>query len=204
MERPNYLAALVCAAVVAAPGRALAADPNGGDLEEIRARGVLRHLGVPYARFVSGSKGGLDVDLVRAFATHLGLRYEFVETEWTAALGDLTGRRVSARESDPARARKTPIRGDILATGLTVFPWRSRTVDHSAPTFPTQVWIVALPDSPVRPIVPRGDVAAEVRLRVAFDAFLAGAIRAGTCDRLVATHFPRAPELFPVFFGARR
>jgi ABC-type amino acid transport substrate-binding protein len=300
MRGPRYLAALACAAAVATSGRGLAAGPEGGDLPEIRARGVLRHLGVPYARFVSGSEGGLDVDLVKAFAAHLGVRYEFVETEWTAAVGDLTGRRVSAKESDPARARRTPVRGDILATGLTVLPWRTRSVDFSAPIFPTQVWIVALPDSPVRPIVPKGDVGKDIsevrrrldgrrvigvpntcldpglygiesagavpvrldtsrldevapallagqgdlalldvadavlafekwpgrfkvigpvspvqdmaaafrkdspQLRAAFDAFLAGALRDGTYDRLVATYFPRAPELFPAFFGKKR
>ena len=276
------------------------AERGGGDLDEIRARGVLRHLGVPYARFVSGSEGGFDVDLMKAFAVHLGVRYEFVETEWTAALGDLTGRRVSGKVSDPARAAATPIRGDVLATGLTVLPWRKKSVDFSAPIFPTQVWIVALPASPVRPIVPQGgvekdisevrrrlagrrvigvpntcldpalydldragavpvrldtsrldevapallagegdlalldvadavlafekwpgrfkvigpaspiqDMAAAFRkdspqLRAAFDRFLVDGIRNGTYDRLVATYFPRAPALFPVFFARER
>ena len=33
------------------------------DLREIRERGVLRHLGVPYANFVTGSGDGLDVEI---------------------------------------------------------------------------------------------------------------------------------------------
>jgi ABC-type amino acid transport substrate-binding protein len=148
--------------MVAAPGRARSVEPGGGDLDAVKQRGVLRHLGVPYARFVSGRGDGLDVDLLRAFAAHLGVRYEFVETQWTSALGDLTGRRVSARGSDPARAKATPIRGDVLATGLTVLPWRTRSVDFSLPVFPTQVWIVALKESSVMPVVPQGDVQKDI------------------------------------------
>jgi ABC-type amino acid transport substrate-binding protein len=162
MGRTGYLCVLAWAAAVAVPGAALPAEQDGGDLDAIQARGVLRHLGVPYARFVSGRLDGFDVDLMRAFAAHLGVRYEFVETSWTGALGDLTGRRVSARNSDPARASPVPIRGDVLATGLTVLPWRTRSVEFSAPIFPTQVWIVALSESPVRPIVPRGDVEGDI------------------------------------------
>jgi ABC-type amino acid transport substrate-binding protein len=162
MGRVGVFAAVACSLVVAAPGRVRSADPGGGDLDAVRQRGVLRHLGVPYARFVSGRGDGFDVDLLRAFATHLGVRYEFVETEWTSALGDLTGRRVSARDSEPARAKGTPIRGDVLATGLTVLPWRTRSVDFSAPVFPTQVWIVALKESPVKPVTPQGDVQKDI------------------------------------------
>nr|MBP8266208.1 hypothetical protein [Zoogloea sp.] len=38
------------------------------DLQDIRARGVLRHLGIPYANFVTGSGDGLDVEIVQRFA----------------------------------------------------------------------------------------------------------------------------------------
>ncbi len=34
------------------------------DLDEIKKSGVLRHLGVPYANFVTGSGDGMDVELV--------------------------------------------------------------------------------------------------------------------------------------------
>jgi ABC-type amino acid transport substrate-binding protein len=168
---PGALVAVLClaAGAVAWPVRVSAADPDGGDLEAVLSRGVLRHLGVPYARFVSGGGEGFDVELMSAFASHLGVRYTFVETTWTGALGDLTGRRVSAREPDPARAAPCPIRGDVLATGLTVLPWRRRSVEFSRPTFPTQVWVVAPRDSPVKPIVPTGDVErdiAEVKRRL--------------------------------------
>ena len=48
-------AALVFAAAASpCPAMASGTEPAGGDLEAVKRRGVLRHLGVPYARFVSG------------------------------------------------------------------------------------------------------------------------------------------------------
>ena len=61
------------------------------DLQDIRTRGVLRHLGVPYANFVTGSGDGMDVEIVQLFARHLGVRYEFVPSTWGDVIGDLTG-----------------------------------------------------------------------------------------------------------------
>lgn len=53
-----------------------------GELSEIRQRGVLRHLGIPYANFITGSGDGLDEDIIKLFATHLGVKYEYVPTTW--------------------------------------------------------------------------------------------------------------------------
>ena len=64
------------------------------DLQDIRARGVLRHLGVPYANFVTGSGDGMDVEIVQLFARHLGVRYEFVPSTWDDVIGDLTGKQI--------------------------------------------------------------------------------------------------------------
>ena len=50
---------------------------SGADLSEVKERGVLRHLGIPYANFVTGSGDGLDVEMVKGFAGHLGVRYAF-------------------------------------------------------------------------------------------------------------------------------
>lgn len=147
--------------VAPSAGRAAVAD-QGGDLDAIRARGVLRHLGIPYASFVTGGGDGLDVELVRRFAQTLGVRYEYVETDWPIALPDLVGRKVSAGVPDPDQAPAVAIRGDILATGLTVLPWRARAVAFSAPVFPTQVWVVARAGSPVRPITPTGTPGGDV------------------------------------------
>jgi len=140
----------------------LASDAVGGDLDAILERGVLRHLGIPYANFVTGAGDGFDVELVRGFAASLGVRYEFVETAWPAALPDLVGRGVSPVASDPATAPVRPVRGDLLATGLTVLPWRERAVAFSSPVFPTQVWVVARASSAVRPIEPTGSVPTDI------------------------------------------
>jgi ABC-type amino acid transport substrate-binding protein len=147
--------------LMVAPDTSRPEDP-GGDLDAVRARGVLRHLGVPYAGFVTGAGDGLDVELVRRFAQKLGVRYEYVETDWASALPDLVGRKVSASAPGPEQAPPARIRGDVLATGLTVLPWRARSVAFSAAVFPTQVWVVARADSPVRPIAATGVVARDI------------------------------------------
>ena len=61
--------------------------------DEVMKRGSLRHLGVPYAHFVSGSGDGFSVELVQLFASHLGVRYEYVESTWKNVIPDLIGRK---------------------------------------------------------------------------------------------------------------
>jgi ABC-type amino acid transport substrate-binding protein len=117
-DRISLLALLLLAAPAARAG------DDGGDLEAVRRRGVLRHLGIPYANFVTGGGDGFDV--------------------------------VTPRAPDPEAARPAPIRGDVISTGMTVLPWRARSVLFSTPVFPTQVWVVARASSPVAPIQPTG------------------------------------------------
>lgn len=127
------------------------------DLDEIKASGVLRHLGIPYANFVTGLGDGLDVELVKGFADYLGVRYAFVPTTWTTAFGDLTGRNAKrAADGGAELLDETPVKGDILANGVTVLPWRQEIVDFSAPTFPSGVWLIARADSSLSPIRPTG------------------------------------------------
>jgi ABC-type amino acid transport substrate-binding protein len=128
------------------------------DLPEVRKAGVLRHLGIPYANFVTGSGDGLDVELMKRFARHLGVRYEYVQTRWGDFVADLTGTRVRVRGNDVDVLGRTCIRGDVIATGLTILPWRRKVVDYSSPTFPTQVWLIARADSSLRPIRPSGRI----------------------------------------------
>lgn len=128
----------------------------GQDLDSILEAGVLRHLGVPYANFVTGSGDGLDVELVQGFAEHLGVDYEFVATDWENAFGDLTGRHAERDGDVAALLKHTPIRGDILANGVTILPWRTYVVDFSTPTFPSGIWLMARADSPLHPIRPAG------------------------------------------------
>ena len=147
--------ASICAALaLLLPAAASAGGETGGDLAAVKSRGVLRHLGIPYANFVTGSGDGFDVELMRLFAARLGVRYEFVETQWPSVLPDLTGRRVSPALADLESAAPVPIRGDVVATGLTMLKWRASVISFSSVVFPTQVWVMARAESPVQPIKP--------------------------------------------------
>ena len=64
------------------------------DLDEIKARGVLRHIGIPYANFVSGAGDGMEVELTKLFAKSLGVKYEFVQSDWGTIVQDLIGKKV--------------------------------------------------------------------------------------------------------------
>jgi len=139
-----------------------AGSASARDLDEVLETGVLRHLGIPYANFVTVPEGGLDVELVRLFAEHLGVRYEFVETSWKDVVADLTGKVVKPRGDEVEILGERPVRGDLVATGFTVLPWRKKVMDFSIPTFPTGVWLVARADSPIQPIRPRGDIEQDI------------------------------------------
>ena len=138
-----------------------------GDLTEIRQRGVLRHLGIPYAHFVIDAKSGvrgLDVELMQLFAAYLGLEYEWIKTSWSDVFGDLTGQKVqSAANGGVKIIGQTVIRGDIIANGLTILPWRKKIVMYSKPVFPTGVWLIARADSPIKPIEPSGDIVTDIQ-----------------------------------------
>jgi ABC-type amino acid transport substrate-binding protein len=134
----------------------------GADLSEIKQSGVLRHLGVPYANFVTGSGDGIDVEMAKLFARHLGVKYVYVKTSWSDVIGDLTGKKVMASGEDIIVIGEVPVKGDIIANGFTVLPWRQKIVNYSTPTFPTQVWILARADSPMKPIKPSGDIDSDI------------------------------------------
>jgi ABC-type amino acid transport substrate-binding protein len=136
------------------------------DLEDIRQRGVLRHLGIPYANFVNSAPDGLDgldVELMQRFADHLGVAYEWVETSWPTVFGDLTGQMVQSEDDGSVLVTgHTEVRGDIISNGLTILPWRKEVVDFSVPTFPTGVWLIARVDSQIKPIKPSGDIHTDI------------------------------------------
>ena len=134
------------------------ASARAADLAEIRQRGVLRHLGVPYANFVSGSGDGLDVELLKGFAASIGVRYEYVPAGWDTIVQDLAGRKVRVANDLVEFSGETPVRGDLIANGFTILPWREKVFTFSAPVFPSQIWLVALAESKVRPIKPTGAV----------------------------------------------
>jgi ABC-type amino acid transport substrate-binding protein len=132
------------------------------DLPDIKKRGVLRHLGVPYANFVSGAGDGLDVELVQLFARHIGVRYKYVKTSWSTLITDLTGLRYKFTKDGVEIVGKAAVKGDIIANGFTKLSWRQQLVDFSTPTFPTQVWLVARADSTMQPIHPSNDISKDI------------------------------------------
>jgi ABC-type amino acid transport substrate-binding protein len=133
----------------------------GADLPEVKATGVLRHLAVPYANFVDGKGGGLDVDLIKLFAQHLGVRYQWVKTSWPEWIGDLTGKKVKPKGEEVEILGEVPVKGDLAAHGITILPWREKVIDF-IPNFPTQIWLMARADSALKPIQASGSLETDV------------------------------------------
>ena len=132
------------------------------DLADIKARGELRHLGINYANFVTGTGDGFDVELVQGFAKHIGVKYKLVPTDFVSVIRDLLGKDV-VRQGDQVNLQGDfPVKGDMIATGFTVLPWREKVLLYSAPTFPSQVLLVARADSPDKPIKGSADLDADI------------------------------------------
>ncbi|MBI9086120.1 MAG: transporter substrate-binding domain-containing protein [Desulfobacterales bacterium] len=152
-----------------------------GDLAEVKARGVLRHLGVPYANFVTGAGDGLSVELMQLFAAHLGVQYQYVKTTWSDVIPDLVGKEVRPEGDNVTLGKGRPISGDVIANGLTILPWRQKVVAFSAPTFPTQVWLISRAGSGLKPITPSGDINNDIAATKAIVAQKSLLGKAGTC-----------------------
>jgi ABC-type amino acid transport substrate-binding protein len=132
------------------------------DLAEVQARGEIRHLGIPYANFVTGAGDGFEVELVQGFARQIGVRYRLVPTDFDRVLRDLLGKDV-VRDGDAVKLQGDfAVRGDLIATGFTVLPWRQKAVLYSAPTFPSQVLLVARADAPQQPIRGSGSLTQDI------------------------------------------
>jgi ABC-type amino acid transport substrate-binding protein len=135
---------------------------RANSLDAVLAAGKLRHLGIVYANFITENQTGLDVELMRGFAAHLGVSYEFVETNWRNVLPDLTGKVAQPVGEDIEIVGSQPIRGDVVATGFTVLPWREKVVDFSETTFPTGVWLISRADAALKPIAPTGSISGDI------------------------------------------
>ncbi|MET0962553.1 MAG: transporter substrate-binding domain-containing protein [Noviherbaspirillum sp.] len=142
----------------------IAASPalQAADLADIKARGELRHLGIRYANFVTGAGDGFDVELVQGFARHLGVRYELVYSDFYNVIRDLLGQDVVRKGASVTLTGSFPVRGDMIATGFTVLPWREAVLLYSTPTFPSQVLLVAPAQSPLQPIKGSKDLRADI------------------------------------------
>ena len=177
---------------------------QAADLPEILRRGELRHLGVPYANFVTGEGQGLSCELIQRFAARLGVRYVYVKTSWKTVIADLSGKRVKADGDSVQVVGKAPVRGDLIANGLTMLPWRQKVVAYSLPTFPTQVWLVAATASPLTPIRPSGSTTEDIfsvrrllpghTLLGISDTCLDPRLYLGAADKVLIKNFPGQPD----------
>ncbi|GHA57768.1 ABC transporter substrate-binding protein [Photobacterium aphoticum] len=150
-------------------GVLFSAFSHARDLADIKEEGVLRHIGVPYANFISyinngsiHSLSGLDVEIVKGFADHLGVRYEFIPASWTNVIGKLTGQQTEFTDNKIVKGGSVAQEGDIIANGVTVLPWRTQLVSFSYDYFPSAVWLVARADSDLQPIQPSGSTAQDI------------------------------------------
>jgi ABC-type amino acid transport substrate-binding protein len=55
-----------------------------------------------------------------------------------------------------------PVKGDMIATGFTVLPWREAVLLYSKPTFPSQVLLVARAQSSFTPIPGSRDLGSDI------------------------------------------
>ena len=136
---------------------------SAADLKEIRERGEIRHLGIKYANFVTGDGDGFDVELVKGFARHIGVKYQLVYTDFYNVIRDLLGKNVVRKGDAITLEGEFPVRGDIIATGFTMLPWREKVLIYSAPTFPSQVLLLSKAAAPYKPIKGSPDLAKDIK-----------------------------------------
>ncbi len=132
------------------------------DLDEIKARGELRHIGIRYANFVTGAGDGFDVEIMQGFAKKIGVSYKLVYSDFYSVIRDLLGKDVVRKDGQVSLAGDYPIKGDVIATGFTVLPWRESILSYSASTFPSQVLLVAPAESALQPIAETADLNADI------------------------------------------
>lgn len=150
------------AAVTVASAFVFVNTAGADGLKHVLKTGKLRHLGIPYAQFVTNEHRGLDVELMEQFAKYLGVEYQFVESSWQTIIPDLTGKKVKPSGDDIKIIGHGPVKGDVISTGFTVLPWRKKIVDFSAKTFPSGIWLIARSDVSLPPIKPTGNVVEDI------------------------------------------
>jgi ABC-type amino acid transport substrate-binding protein len=136
--------------------------PASADLAEIRARGELRHLGIRYANFVTGAGDGLDVELAQGFARHIGVKYTLVYSDFYNVLRDLLGKDIVRKGGEIELTGEFPVKGDMIATGFTMLPWREKVVLYSEPTFPSQVLLITRAAANYTPIKESGSLKQDI------------------------------------------
>jgi ABC-type amino acid transport substrate-binding protein len=109
-------------------------------------------LALVLANFVTGAGDGFDVELVQGFARHIGVKYTLVYSDFYSVVTDLLGKSVIRKGSEVELVGNFPIKGDMIATGFTVLPWRQKILLFSDATFPSQVLLVSRATSNYKPI----------------------------------------------------
>ncbi len=132
------------------------------DLDAIKKAGRLRHLGIPYANFITGDGEGMECDIMKLFASSIGVTYDYVKSDWGTVVGDLIGRNVQTKGNTVTLTDTVAIKGDIIANGFTILPWREKIVQFSIPTFPSQIWLLAKAESDIKPIIPTGNIQRDI------------------------------------------
>ena len=138
------------------------ASSHATDLAEIKQRGEIRHIGIRYANFVTGAGDGLDVELMQGFAKRIGVSYKLVYSDFYSVIRDLLGKDVVRTNGEVTLTGDYPVKGDVIATGFTVLPWREAVLLYSDPVLPSQVLLVAPAESDLQPIEDGADLAADI------------------------------------------
>ena len=160
MKKQSLASTLIRSVAVAL---ALCHLASAADLAEIRQRGELRHLGIRYANFVTGAGDGFDVELTRGFAEHIGVKYRLVYSDFYNVMRDLLGKDVVRKGAQVSLTGNFEVKGDLIATGFTVLPWRQAVLLYSEPTFPSQVLLVAPAQAKLTPIKGSNNLTADIQ-----------------------------------------
>ena len=97
---------------------------------------------------------------MRLFCSELGVEYVYVETDWDRTYSDATGLEFTRDGDQVTITGPAEVRGDVIAHGVTVLPWRQELVDFTEPMFPMQVWLIAPASSRIAPAAPAGTTTA--------------------------------------------
>src|SRR5947199_9456473 len=97
----------------------LATATWAADLAEIKKRGEIRHIGIRYANFVTGSGDGLDVELMQGFAKRIAVSYKLVYSDFYSVIRDLLGKDVVRKNGEVTLVGDYPIRGDVISSRFT-------------------------------------------------------------------------------------
>ena len=118
---------------------------------------------------------------MKGFARQIGVRYKLVYSDFYSVIQDLLGKKVVRNGNDVTLEGSVPVKGDIIATGFTVLPWRQAVLLYSEPTFPSQVLLVARADAPYTPIQEGRTVADDIRATKAIIGKRTLLVMEGTC-----------------------